>query len=196
MDPKITTAVVTGAATISAAVLVAIFQFIGKWREERRLARVAASEADARLAASFIQLMSRAHARGEPVVSDGPHLEALFQTGILADQLRACLAAQVSGPIDGSAMLRIDQVFDAVQIRVPPVGGAEQEAAMQAVIALGLQHSFLTYAALTGLRDRNKFKPVWNFAEAELALQARLKFDARKFGLHRRDRPSYWFARG
>ncbi|MFI8859053.1 hypothetical protein [Streptomyces prasinus] len=196
MDPKITTAIVTGSATISAAVLVAIFQFIGKWREERRLARIAASEADARLATSFVQLMSRAHARGDPVVSDGSHLEVLFQTGILADQMRALLAAQVSGPIDGAAMLRVDQVLDAVQIRVPTVGGAEQEAAMQAVIALGLQHSFLTYAALTRLRDRNKLKPVWNFIEVEKALQARLKFDARKVRLSRQDRPSYWFARG
>ncbi|MEU9665566.1 hypothetical protein AB0E25_08250 [Streptomyces bobili] len=196
MDPKIATAVVTGAATISAAVLVAVFQFMGKWREERRLARVAAAEADARLAGSFVQLMSRAHARGEAVVSDGSALEALLQTGVLADQLRVLLAAQVPGPIDQPALLRVDQILDAVQIRVPPVGGAEQEAAMQAVIALGLQHSFLTHAALTGLRDRNQFKPVWNFAEAEKALLARLKFDARKTRMRRQDRPSYWFARG
>ncbi|WP_433571946.1 hypothetical protein [Streptomyces sp. CA-251247] len=196
MDPKITTAVVTGAATIAAAVLVAIFQFTGKWREERRLARIGVAEADARIATSFVQLMSRAHARGEPVVTDGSFLEALLQTGLLADQLRANLGAQVQGSLDVTALQRVDMILDAVQIRTPAVGAAEQEAAMQAVVALGLQHSFLTYAALTGLRDRHAFKPVWNFNEAEKALKARIAFDARKFRPRRQDRPSYWFARG
>lgn len=72
MDPKIATAVVTGAATISAAVLVAVFQFMGKWREERRLARVAAAEADARPCRPWLPLASStASSRMRPSPASG-----------------------------------------------------------------------------------------------------------------------------
>lgn len=88
MDPKVIAAVVTGIATITAALLVAILQFAAKLREEQRLARVALVEADARVAAAFVSLMTRAHARGESVLSEGA-LEPLLREGALADVLRA-----------------------------------------------------------------------------------------------------------
>ncbi len=67
---------------------------------------------------------------------------------------------------------------------------------MQAVVALGLQHPFLTQAALTGLQGRNIYRPVSNFSAAEGALKARQAYDAKRLRLRRPDRASYWFRRG
>jgi hypothetical protein len=163
-------------------------------REERRLTRVALVEADARIASSFVSLMTRAHARGDSVLSEGA-LEPLLQEGALVDALRIQLAGQITGPTDPELLKRIDNALDAVQLRVHTVGGAEQEAAMQAVVALGLQHPFLTQAALTGLQGRNAYHSVANFDAAEGALKARQAYDAKRLRLRRPDRASYWFGR-
>ncbi|QKW44270.1 hypothetical protein [Streptomyces microflavus] len=195
MDPKTAGAIVTAVATVTAAVLVATFQFAAKMREERRLARVALVEADARIAASFVDLMSRAHARGTSELSVSA-TEVVLQTGPLVDQLRSQLASQLTGPTDPVLLKRVDDVLDVLQLRVHAVGFAEQEAAMQAVVALGLQHPLLTQAAFTGLKDRNSFHPVWNFSDAEKALKARLQHDGQRFRPRRPDRPEYWFRRG
>ncbi|MFJ5653771.1 hypothetical protein ACIQD5_10655 [Streptomyces microflavus] len=195
MDPKTAGTIVTAVATVTAAVLVATFQFAAKMREERRLARVALVEADARIAASFVDLMSRAHARGTSELSVSA-TEVVLQTGPLVDQLRSQLASQLTGPTDPVLLKRVDDVLDVLQLRVHAVGFAEQEAAMQAVVALGLQHPLLTQAAFTGLKDRNSFHPVWNFSDAEKALKARLQHDGQRFRPRRPDRPEYWFRRG
>lgn len=101
-----------------------------------------------------------------------------------------------SGPTDPALLKRIDDALDAIQLRVHSVGVAEQEAAMQAVVALGLQHPLLTQAALTGLQGRNAYHSVANFNAAEGALKARQIYDAKRLRLRRPDRASYWLRRG
>lgn len=194
MSVPVATAIVAGSATVAGAFIAACLQYISKAREERRLAQVSQVEADTRVAASFTTLMSKAHARGDNVLSEAV-AEALLADGPLVEQIRSELTSQVANQVDWDALGRIDQVLDTATVRTYAVGTAEQEAAIQVVVALGLQHAFLTRAARVAVERRHAITPVDDYTRVVKALEEREQYDSRRFRRGRTGRAGYWLHR-
>ncbi|TMK34110.1 MAG: hypothetical protein E6G58_12245 [Actinobacteria bacterium] len=124
-------------ATIVVAYLAArpLLKEAGLKREaEKRLAESAQVESDARLLATFVELMGKAHARGATTLAESA-TEAIISSG---------------GPLAPKDLKELNDLVGAA-VAVHPVGAAEVEAAIAAVAELGIRHPLLLEPALAGL---------------------------------------------
>jgi hypothetical protein len=169
MEPVLAVAAIAGSASITAAALAASFQYLGKAREERRLAQLAQIEADTRIAESFAALMAKAHGRGETHLSEGA-LSIILDGELLGD-VRDSLRRALSGQADYSTEARVDRVLDLVTLRTVSVGKADMNAAIQVIAELGLKHPLLTRAARVGIVGRHEFEPVADYRNLVARLQ-------------------------
>ena len=127
------------AATIAAAFLAArpVFREIRlKEEAEKRLAEAGQVESDARLLATFVELMGKAHSRGTTTLSE----------------------SAVEGMInrwDPKHPLGLEELNNLVGAAVAthPVGAAEAEAAIAAVAELGSRYEVLRGPAIAGLES-------------------------------------------
>jgi hypothetical protein len=113
-----------------------------KREEETRLAEASRAEVDTRLLGLFVQLMSKAHARGDSTLADGP-LQAIITSG---------------SPLAPASPEELTRLINAAVVTYP-VGASEQEAAMEAVAALGERYPILRQPAIAGLQSLAKWHP-------------------------------------
>jgi hypothetical protein len=124
-------------ATIAVAYLAArplLKELELKRAAERRLAEAARVESDARLLATFVELMGKAHARGGTTLAESA-VEAIISSG---------------GPLAPATLGELNNLVGAA-VATHPVGAAEQEAAIAAVAELGIRYPILLEPALAGL---------------------------------------------
>ncbi|MEV4583242.1 hypothetical protein AB0K16_59560 [Nonomuraea jabiensis] len=190
MNTAITVAIIAALG----AFVTACVQYVSKVREEKRLAQLAQVEMDTRIAASFAALMSRAHGRGETVLSESTAQGILQDGGAFTQQVQETLAKVARGEEGPEAVRRVDLALE-TSLRTYGVGTADMDAAIQVIAALGLRHPILTRAAVVGVRGRNEFRPVDGAAEIIDALQRREAYDARLLRWARKTRPAYWLKR-
>ena len=129
--------IIAPVATVLTAALAAIplyRQTTLKRQEEARLTRANRAEVDARLYGLFVQLMAKAHARGDSTIAEAAVQAAISSGGPLA-------------PISPEAFRRLVQAA----IVTYPVGASEQLAAIAAVAELGVRYDSLHAPALAGL---------------------------------------------
>jgi hypothetical protein len=169
MEPVLVVAAIAGTASITAAALAASFQYMGKVREERRLAQLAQIEADTRIADSFASLMGKAHGRGETHLSEGAL--PIILDGELLDAVRDSLGRALTGQAGYSVEARVDRILDIVALRTVGVGKADMNAAIQVIAELGMRHPLLTRAARVGIMGRHEFEPVTDYADLVARLQ-------------------------
>lgn len=113
-----------------------------KRQEEVRLTRASRAEVDARLYGLFVQLMAKAHARGESTIAETAIQAAISSGGALA-------------PTSIEAFSHLVQAA----VVTYPVGLSEQLAAIAAVAQLGARYDSLHAPALAGLQSLASWFP-------------------------------------
>ncbi|MFI1092893.1 hypothetical protein [Streptomyces sp. NPDC020917] len=188
MDPALTKTLIGAVATVAVAAVTAGFQYSAKLREERRLLRIAIVEADAKVAATFGELIGRSHGRGRSELSD-ELIRVLLADGVLLDTIRQVYSDRIRNAPDSSAMVR--QVLGELPI-AHPIGTDDMDATLRVLAALGDKHEELTSAARGAVEGRASWKPLTDGPDLVLALKKREKWNRRsRLGKirHFRERP-------